>query len=1436
MKKITSIVIVLVMLFGMTAFARDISQPEISKAVSVGEISEAITSFSAFSDYAKMSNKDKDLIESLLEDRDYLSNEDFKKAFEQAVFVRAVNSSENISQINELIEKSELLTTGKEAYLSLNQSAKNDILLCLMNKNFGTFGQVEEVFSNAVNSVKNESSVSGGGGSGGGFSRPPVSYFIYRVEYFNKSTLQTTLMFMTDSEYVYDFSPLAVIAIYNKSDGRLIGLSQEVITITCENDWDYGVAEMTLQTPMPASNEEEFVVKAIMLDSLENMAPACETTSNGFVRNISNYSGSLLTLRGKCYTIPLNKADNYVSFTYSYIDAATAKKGWYINYDPYKPEEYFIPSRILRNGVDLKGLQGLELEIKLVVDEDGSFRLISASPRVGTNNMISVKPSLLASKDDYGYVRYYEDIKADKTTSFQIVSPDYMNVYNNLTRELYYYSSYNSSVKEANALPSNSTKIEYKYFDTDNDSIYDTVHVIDVKSFIAGDVNTTTNRIFRDMEMQNSDSSFSYASLILDPEDLYTAWSLKDETGKEIEISDVKSGQVVNIMESEDGIDTFYDVTVNDSMIFGVVSEAYSEYNKVMGMDETYYKIGDQSYQLFFGLSPLRPGDIIKAMIAANGKIIAYEITLDYKFGLITANNVAEDFGKTYQLQVLRDDGKIATLNLYSRFNDISSDYNISDTAFKADFMPGTLVVYQTNSKNEIKRIAPAKGDVVSTANYNLKKIDSTLTGGDIKSTYRESSKKLGTYTIKDDTVIFATETAQASVNRNNVSMGSKAKLVDDESYNGYVISDSSKNALAVVLFEAPIGVDPEDESPVVSRDYGIITGNYIAEDFDKTYQLQLLKSDGELGLHKLNSRFNGLTSDYNASDSAFSADFAPGQLVIYELNSDNEIKNIAAAGDALPPGVTVPSIDSAQTGGALSGVYNSSTGKIGAYTLTGDTAFFASDTIEAYVNKNSVGLSNKSLLTNGQQYSGYVISNSSGQALAIILFEAAYIEPEEPEELQGYQYGLITGLNISMDFGASYNVQMLKQDGNIDMLTLAERVNGMYMNTTAFQNYFSKGDLIAYKVNTKNEITRIGLASDNIKMVDESLDSGEISDYYYRSPGKIGDYRITANTTVFAAETTPNYVNQYNVGLAGNLIDGQEYNGYIIFNENNEAQAVVLFEMSNQVDWASYPMVITKISTVWIDGAVKVKYSGFVNGEEVQYITAADRADLEQFQTNDIILFNLNNKGEIIAAERLARINGSRYEFAVNSTFTAPISDYNDSSVQPQASYVSVLATKQNGKTHANYRDSFSGSAIKTSSYAYGLYSGNMKGYAVAGKAYDLRGQNLQLMVGEAFSMTKASLDGKRDYNTYNAAGTTVLRYDGLLTDVSVGSTLSVYSYNTGGNRTISTASIADLETDRRCADNYYDTQFDNDDFVYIYRYDGRTYLILIVNADGDR
>ena len=1091
MKKLVSLAIIISVLFSTTAFSKEISTAALSEEIplnlSIQEADEVIDLLpdSELSLYEELPEASKVEIKSKLVFRDFKTAGDLQVTFEEQVLLMAINSIGDYSQVEVLILGSSLLTEEKELFLSLNEQQKQLVMKSLMGKNFGTLDQLKTAFSYAVTSsqqiISTPPSTVGGGGGG---TIEPISYYLHKAVYIASDKIESTVIFRINPDYVYDFSGNMVIAVYNRADGRLITMLSEEFEISASEWSQNGEVTKWPVIEIPENDAENYIVKAIIIDSFDAIRPIGATTNPNSRYFVSNYDGTLMTVIGKIRSISLDKTAKFVRLEYYAIDAESARRGWTIT-DTWE-EMANVPTNVLINGVDIKGLQGLRLEMKLEIPAQGTgFKLISATSLGGDyNNSVIVDPTLAANINDNGYVRYYKNITDDKTTALQIDQGYYSNmaVYVNWSMDYQTYGGYQSAVKAGNALYNNPTQTEYKYVDTDGDGIYDTVFVTDIQSFVVGSVNLASHRITRDMSMQNA--AYNYregASLDLDPNNENIDWSLKNEAGEEISLSEVKAGQVINIKQSDDGSYTYYDITVTDADISGVVTARYEEYNKVTQRSEPYYVINGQSYQTFYGLSMPEPGDMIDAKIAANGKIIAYKISQGQRnYGLIVGNYV--DFGseKIYQLQMLKADGAVGILNLNSKFNGRSTNYNAPEgsptdpagTSFRGDFKAGTLVVYELNSSNEIRKIAPAAG---SLGGDDFMTLRMQLIGDMLnREYYNPRAERLSSYTITDDTVIFTTSDADpAYTTKNNARLGSKSMLMEDQEYNGYVISDSSR-----------------------------------------------------------------------------------------------------------------------------------------------------------------------------------------------------------------------------------------------------------------------------------------------------------------------------------------------------------------------EAHAVVLFDCSNSVRWDSYPMIITNKATRQVEGESRIQYTGYVNGNEVS-ATVTDDPDFGEFNVNDVILYALDGKGEIVAAERLAAYDSmGSYHVATNTNLDNPLNENNKGFSNVQGTYKYSLIARPMPDYEKQY-SGYKNIAITEFSDYYGnsLTHQTIRGYAVAGKVYDYRNRNLQLMPGNAFSDTIDDYSG-RDYNSYEADGYTLKKQYGLITDVYVDPSVPAYIFN-GNTKTLRIGSIGDIETEVITADSWT-SRFDNDDTIYIYKYDGDTYFILIIDADG--
>ncbi len=492
-------------------------------------------------------------------------------------------------------------------------------------------------------------------------------------------------------------------------------------------------------------------------------------------------------------TVPLNKTETNANVTIyeSKMDKvsqanynfSTTVSGVVYNY---------ITQPVKINGVDLTGLQGLTATAIIDKTEADEWKLITVVTKTGKNVEVTVDPAMLVNANNSGYVEYYKTNDDDRASKLKLDTT--LKGYINLEQSTY-----------AAATTANAANVAFRFVDTDNNGAYDTVFTDRELVFVVGNVNTNSNKIFRSTD-SNALTTFTGASITLDPENDNLAWSIKDAEGNAIELADIKAGDIVAVKTSIVGSDTYYDITVSNAVVEGVITETYTEIAKVGGATLNKFKIGDADYTLLNN-GTMTPGDSITAKVYGD-KVVSYTVAEGVtNFGMVIAANRAEDFGVTYQLQVLTQKGEIATFNFAEKVNGTTwtSTTHSSTAALATAFPVGDIIAYELNKDGEIKAIDVETGYVAASANV----LDTTdKIASNVTSQYKESSEKLGSYYITDNTVFFATETAKASITKENIGMASKDIFAEDTNYNYSVVYNSDKEAVAVVLIAVSNQID----------------------------------------------------------------------------------------------------------------------------------------------------------------------------------------------------------------------------------------------------------------------------------------------------------------------------------------------------------------------------------------------------------------------------------------------------------------------------------------------------------------------------------------------------------------------------------------------------------------------------------------------------
>ena len=480
----------------------------------------------------------------------------------------------------------------------------------------------------------------------------------------------------------------------------------------------------------------------------------------------------------KIKSVPLSAEETDVT-----LDTATVDKVAQAN-------NYVVPTTAKINGVDLVGMQGLKATVILDKSDDAEVKLVAVVSKAGKNVEVSIDPAMLANKNNGGYVEYYKTNDDDRVSKLKLEGTP--ATYVNLET-----GSYATDVTVGGA----TGDVAYRYVDTDNNGSYDTVFVDQEQVFVVGNVNVNSNKIFRSTDT-NAMTTFTGASITLDPEDENVAWTIKDTEGNDLTIADIEAGDVVAVKTSDDGTNTFYEITVSNETVEGTISETFVETAKVDRTPVNKFKLNDADYTTLDG-SAMTPGETITAKVYGD-IIVSYTAQAGVKnFGMIIAANRAEDFGVTYQLQVLTQKGELVTLDLAEKVNETAPSY-ANTAALTAAYPVGDIIAYELNKAGEIKAADVETGYVA--ANANVLKTTDKMTIGTAQ--YKASSEKLGSYYITANTIVFTTEVAKASITKDYVAIGTTAIFQEDVNYNYAVVYNSDKEAEVVVLFEATAQID----------------------------------------------------------------------------------------------------------------------------------------------------------------------------------------------------------------------------------------------------------------------------------------------------------------------------------------------------------------------------------------------------------------------------------------------------------------------------------------------------------------------------------------------------------------------------------------------------------------------------------------------------
>ena len=596
----------------------------------------------------------------------------------------------------------------------------------------------------------------------------------------------------------------------------------------------------------------------------------------------------------------------------------------------------------------------------------------------------------------------------------------------------------------------------------------------------------------------------------------------------------------------------------------------------------------------------------------------------------------------------------------------------------------------------------------------------------------------------------------------------------------------------------------------IYNANVGVILDTAIDTTFDTAYQIKLITQEGDIAVYNLAEKVNGSTP-YFSSVSSMQYSLPKGSVISYRLNENNEIyvydvQDISTNNTLTPDDRII----------SRSGWFDQTTGKLGNYLITADTIIFATEDTRENVTENNIVVSDTSVLNHNTMYNFGVLYNGYKEAIAVLLYETK-IEATE-EILSDIAYGVVIDALVSETFETVYTLQLLTQDGTVVAYPLANKLNEKTPEFSAelLADTFPKGELIAYQLNGKNQIRYIDTLSEIYTgNVLEETQLISINDIYENSA--FGDYLVTSNTTLTGTakdDATTLTKDDCEIVLKADLIPGDVYSGVGVINASNELIFTFTYNTtSTTINPDSYPFVVTKKVTDTVEGNPnRVRLYGCVNGEEVGYVVAENASDdAKNLNIGDAALYKLNRNSEITDVLVLAKKSENGYtvlDNAINGT-------YDDARKESNANETFLSTenyTAPNTATEAK--------AIAEAMMSTKTTDTMLAGFAAAGKGYQIIGRILQLINANNYFSTYTGTD--RNYP------------DSHIKDYYIQPDAIAYRVNCNQNK-ILTTTILDAETEVNTFDFRNADQLDNDDFIYVYNYDGVTKLILIIDVKGN-
>ncbi len=306
-------------------------------------------------------------------------------------------------------------------------------------------------------------------------------------------------------------------------------------------------------------------------------------------------------------------------------------------------------------------------------------------------------------------------------------------------------------------------------------------------------------------------------------------YSLKDVDGKELKFADIKVGDIINTIESNDGSgNKFFEYIISYDKVEGTVSE----------QDDNKVYIGGNEYIVGENVT-VKPGDKGIFYVDITGTIIDKELDATSRtFGLLyaiykDANGADEEIKAT----IYTKEGKFENFTFAKNveFDGAAESIAATELVYDADnyelgYKDGDdfvtlidaedaqVIMYSANSSGAISSIVTAgKINAVTEKEYDY------VAKGDAKKEYRDRYEGFDKKAVVDSSVII-TNVDKAKLSndqaKDNYALSTKAMFVDEEEYFIEYIYDVAAEEIAyAIVYDAKAKADPMAPIMYVSSD-----------------------------------------------------------------------------------------------------------------------------------------------------------------------------------------------------------------------------------------------------------------------------------------------------------------------------------------------------------------------------------------------------------------------------------------------------------------------------------------------------------------------------------------------------------------------------------------------------------------------------------------